>query len=250
MTMPEVVDFVTGYARLVAAPVRTGVAVTSVSAADAGYRVETDQGAWCCRAVVLASGAHGSANVPAFATSVPDAVHTLRSAQYRRPGQLDARGVLVVGASATGLQLADEIALGRPVTLCVGEHIRMLRTYRSWIRQRWLTRWASSTSATTPPTTSCARRVPSPHDRHVLSAQRRPERAHGARRRAGRRPPAPGWQGRSPARRGTTARWRTSSSTACSNLVTAGSISTPRAPMAAREHERPADRRRDSHRRM
>jgi putative flavoprotein involved in K+ transport len=88
---------------------------------------------------VLASGAHGSANVPAFATSVPDTVHTLRSEQYRRPGQLDARGVLVVGASATGLQLADEIARsGRPVTLCVGEHIRMLRTYRGFDIQRWL----------------------------------------------------------------------------------------------------------------
>ena len=72
MTMPEVVDFVTAYARLIAAPVRTGVTVSSVIASDDGYRVETDRGAWHCRAVVLASGAHGLANVPAFAEAVPD----------------------------------------------------------------------------------------------------------------------------------------------------------------------------------
>jgi putative flavoprotein involved in K+ transport len=50
---------------------------------------------------------------------------------YTRPDQLDAGGVLVVGASATGVQLADEIhRSGRPVTLAVGEHVRLPRRYR------------------------------------------------------------------------------------------------------------------------
>jgi putative flavoprotein involved in K+ transport len=139
MTMPEVIDFVTGYARFVAAPVRTGVTVTSVLASDDGYRVETDRGSWRCRAVVLASGAHGLANLPAFAASVPDSLRSLTTGQYRSPDQLDPRGVLIVGASASGIQLADEIARsGREVTLCVGEHIRMLRTYRGLDIQRWL----------------------------------------------------------------------------------------------------------------
>ena len=66
-------------------------------------------------------------------------MQTLTAKHYRHPDQLDDRGVLVVGASATGLQLADEIARsGREVTLCVGEHIRMLRTYRGLDIQRWL----------------------------------------------------------------------------------------------------------------
>ena len=39
--------------------------------------------------------------------------------------------MLVVGASATGVQLADEILRsGRPVMLSVGEHVRLPRTYR------------------------------------------------------------------------------------------------------------------------
>ena len=40
-------------------------------------------------------------------------------------------GAVVVGASATGVQLAAEIhRSGRPVTLSVGDHVRLPRTYR------------------------------------------------------------------------------------------------------------------------
>jgi putative flavoprotein involved in K+ transport len=139
MTAREVVDFIARYGRFISAPVRTGVSVTSIVPADGRYRVETDRGAWRCRAVVLASGAHGLPNLPAFALSAPGSVQSLTTKQYRHPGQLDDRGVLVVGASASGLQLADEVARsGREVTLCVGEHIRMLRTYRGLDIQRWL----------------------------------------------------------------------------------------------------------------
>ena len=50
---------------------------------------------------------------------------------YRSPNDLDDRPVLVVGASATGVQLADEISRsGRAVTISVGEHVRMPRCYR------------------------------------------------------------------------------------------------------------------------
>src|SRR5262249_22762534 len=49
----------------------------------------------------------------------------------RSPAQLPEGGVLVVGASATGVQLAAELQRsGRPVTLSVGEHVRLPRTYR------------------------------------------------------------------------------------------------------------------------
>src|SRR5690606_35579165 len=52
---------------------------------------------------------------------------------------LDPGPVRVVGASATGLQLADEIrASGRDVFLAVGEHIRKPRLYRGRDIQWWL----------------------------------------------------------------------------------------------------------------
>ncbi|HEV3485852.1 MAG TPA: hypothetical protein VG106_10615, partial [Vicinamibacterales bacterium] len=58
-------------------------------------------------------------------------VTNLTPFDYRNPESLPGGGVLIVGASATGVQLADEIQRsGRRVTLSVGEHVRLPRTYR------------------------------------------------------------------------------------------------------------------------
>ena len=47
----------------------------------------------------------------------------------------------MVGASATGVQLAEEIQRsGRPVTLAVGEHVRLPRTYRGRDVLWWMER--------------------------------------------------------------------------------------------------------------
>jgi putative flavoprotein involved in K+ transport len=138
-TVPEVVDFIDRYARLIAAPVQTGTAVTSVRRADDGYLVATDQGDWRCRCVVLATGACNVADVPAVAAAVPPAIMTLTPMQYRNPGQLPQGGVLVVGASATGTQIAAELhRSGRPVTLAVGQHIRAPRLYRGKDIEWWM----------------------------------------------------------------------------------------------------------------
>jgi putative flavoprotein involved in K+ transport len=131
MTMGEVVDFIERFAVVTRAPVRTGSAVTSVRPVDDGYHVVTSQGDYRCRAVVLASGAYNVASRPAFSPEVPTSVAQLTPLDYRGPEQLPAGGVLVVGASATGVQLAAEIRRsGRPVTLAVGEHVRLPRLYR------------------------------------------------------------------------------------------------------------------------
>ena len=131
MTMTEVVDFVSRFAAVAAAPVRTHSTVTSVTPADGGYHVATDSGGFRCRCVVVASGACNLPNVPEFEKEVPAAIERLTPMTYRNPGQLPERGVLIVGASATGVQLAYEIQRsGRPVTLSVGEHVRLPRTYR------------------------------------------------------------------------------------------------------------------------
>ena len=75
--------------------------------------------------VVLATGAFNRPRVPAFAAAVPPSVTTLTPMEYRNPGSLSEGGVLVVGASATGVQIAHEIQRsGRPVTMAVGEHVR------------------------------------------------------------------------------------------------------------------------------
>jgi len=48
-------------------------------------------------------------------------------------------GVLVVGASASGLQIADELSrAGREVTLAVADHVRLPRTYRGMDIHWWM----------------------------------------------------------------------------------------------------------------
>src|SRR5882724_13512572 len=66
-TMPQVIDFITNYAKAMSAPVETHTTVTSVRRTEDGYFVRTDRSDWRCRTVVLASGAHNIARVPAFA---------------------------------------------------------------------------------------------------------------------------------------------------------------------------------------
>ena len=141
MTMPEVVAFITGFAEAAGAPVRTGATVTSIDRTGDAYRFATTQGEWRCRTVVLASGACNAASVPALRLAVPSAVACVTALDYRNPRQLPDGGVLVVGASATGVQLADEIRRsGRPVTLSVGEHVRLPRTYRGRDVLWWMER--------------------------------------------------------------------------------------------------------------
>jgi putative flavoprotein involved in K+ transport len=139
MTMPEVVDFITGYAKYIAAPVQTGTTVTSVRRTDDGYRVTTDNGEWQCDTVVLASGAFNVPRLPAFAAAVPATVTTLTPNEYRNPDALAEGGVLVVGASASGVQIAHELQRsGRQVTLAIGEHVRGPRLYRGRDIQWWM----------------------------------------------------------------------------------------------------------------
>ncbi len=138
-TMPETIDFIEQYAEVISAPVQTDTTVTSVRSVDDGYLVATTQGDWQCRTVVIASGACNVARVPAVAEVLPSSIATFTPMDYRNPDQLAPGGVLVVGASASGTQIAAEIhRSGRPVTLSLGEHIRVPRFYRGKDIEWWM----------------------------------------------------------------------------------------------------------------
>ena len=139
MSMPEVVQFLQRYAEVSHAPVVTGTLVTRVRALDAGYEVSTNQGGWRCRTLVIASGACNIAATPSLSAGLPHEVMSLTPMQYRNPDLLPDGGAMIVGASASGIQLAREIrASGRRVVLSVGEHVRMPRTYRGRDIQWWM----------------------------------------------------------------------------------------------------------------
>jgi putative flavoprotein involved in K+ transport len=131
MPVAGVVATITRYARRISAPVRTATTVRTVRAAPQGFQIRANDDLLQARAVVLATGACTRPAIPGAADAVPPPITTLTPLSYRDPGQLPDGGVLVVGASATGAQLSAEIhRSGRPVTLAVGEHVRLPRRYR------------------------------------------------------------------------------------------------------------------------
>jgi putative flavoprotein involved in K+ transport len=141
MSVPDLVDFIEDYARNAQAPVKTQTAVESVQRTGGRYRVDTNRGSWACKAVVIATGACNRPSVPRVAEQIPARIAQLSAFDYRRPGQVADGGVLIVGASASGLQFADELSrAGREVTLAAGEHVRMPRRYRGRDIFYWLDR--------------------------------------------------------------------------------------------------------------
>jgi putative flavoprotein involved in K+ transport len=138
-TLAEVIEFIASYADEISAPVITHTMVSLVRSTESGYLVRTDQGDWQCRAVVIASGACNVAEVPGFANNVPRSIIQLTAQEYRNPDQLPDGGVLVVGASSSGTQIAHEAHRSdHPVILSAGEHVRAPRVYRGKDLQWWM----------------------------------------------------------------------------------------------------------------
>ena len=164
MSMGEVIEFISRFAQVSNAPVRTHTEVTSVRQNGAGYVVTTTQGEIACRCLIIASGACNLPSVPGLSAGLPADIEQLTPFTYRNPDQLPDGGVLVVGPSATGVQLAVEIQRsGRSVMLSVGEHVRLPRTYRGkdvlwWMEKSgvWDQRYDEIDDLTR------ARRLPSP----------------------------------------------------------------------------------------
>jgi putative flavoprotein involved in K+ transport len=141
MTRDAVIQFLSGYAGAIAAPIISASPVTRVEAVGGGYAVFTPAGAWNCRALVIATGHCDLPCLPAPAGDIDPSVIQLHSSHYRNPSALAAGNVLVVGASASGAQIALELALsGRSVTLAVGRHTPLPRLWLGRDIFYWLDR--------------------------------------------------------------------------------------------------------------
>jgi putative flavoprotein involved in K+ transport len=141
MSAPELVSYLGSYADSGAAPVREGTTVELVETCATGLRVVTDQQTWLARNVVVATGTENRSFVPPVAGGLAPRVHQLTASRYRSPRHVPDGGVLVVGASASGVQIADELRrAGRTVVISVGRHSRLPRRYRGHDIQWWLDR--------------------------------------------------------------------------------------------------------------
>lgn len=141
MKRDEVIRFLRDYASSFGAPVEENTAVQFVSPWADGWRVITDRGSWFAENVVIAAGHCQKARIPACAGGLAGDIDQISTDAYRNPDQIREGGVLVVGASASGVQLARELRRsGRDVVLSVGRHFRLPRRYRSRDIHYWLDR--------------------------------------------------------------------------------------------------------------
>ncbi|MEW7009627.1 NAD(P)-binding domain-containing protein [Lentilitoribacter sp. EG35] len=131
MTNAELISQFTTAAKINDTPIQCQTNVMSVRERWNGYMVQTDNGAIVCNNVVMANGGCGVPKIPSFAASLHNDIVQYTPQNYKRPTDLPDGDVLIVGASASGMQLAQEIQKsGRQVTLAVGNHLRFPRDYR------------------------------------------------------------------------------------------------------------------------
>jgi putative flavoprotein involved in K+ transport len=137
--LSEVIGYLEDYARAIAAPVRSGVEVARVRRSNGGFLVETTAGAFDVENVVVAAGAYQRPTPGPLAERIPTDVFQLHTSEYRRPEQLPAGGVLVVGSGQSGCQIAEELlAAGRDTYLSVGRCPWLPRRYRGRELVHWL----------------------------------------------------------------------------------------------------------------
>jgi putative flavoprotein involved in K+ transport len=148
-TAAQIANFLEGYASFIAAPVRQGISVTRLAVDEgAGYSLETSRGSLRATNVVVATGPFQRPVIPPLIPAECE-VKQLHAAHYRNPAQLPAGAVLVIGAGASGAQIAEELMrAGRQVYLSVSKHKRAPRRYRGHDHV-WL--WVETGLAKTPP---------------------------------------------------------------------------------------------------
>ena len=139
----ELVRYLERYAASFRAPVISDTTVVEISETRGPgcvrFSVITDSGTWHARHVVVATGPHGRPYLPSGLSGISSRVEVLTASSYRNPDAFPPGGVLVVGASASGVQIADELSrAGREVAIAVGRHTRMPRRYRGMDSFWWL----------------------------------------------------------------------------------------------------------------
>jgi putative flavoprotein involved in K+ transport len=143
LSSAELIQHLERYATSFHAPVIPHTSVLEIAATRgpdwARFRVITGTDTWHARHVVVATGPHGKAHLPGGLSGASGHLQVLTANSYRNPAALPTGGVLVVGASASGVQIADELSRsGREVSLAVGRHTRMPRRYRGMDSFWWL----------------------------------------------------------------------------------------------------------------
>ena len=139
MVKPQILDYLEAFRRKVDAPIREGVAVSSVERSGDVFQVTTGEGVCTADAVYLATSLYGEPLKPRAAERAPEGILQIHSSGYRNAEALPAGAVVVVGSGQSGAQIAEDLHLaGRQVHLVTGNSPRCARFYRGRDVVDWL----------------------------------------------------------------------------------------------------------------
>lgn len=140
MKKDEIIEYLDGFVKHVAAPVRSGLTVQRAAPrAGGGFEIATSQGRYSADQVVVASGGYHQPIIPRLAERLPRELLQIHSEQYRNAQALPPGKVLVVGNGQSGAQIAEDLHLaGRQVVMATGDAPRCARFYRGKDVVDWL----------------------------------------------------------------------------------------------------------------
>lgn len=132
-TKDAMADYLAAYAQRFTLPVELSTTVAAVERAGTALLVTASDGrAWRSDNVVVATSAHSRPHVPGFARDLDPAVLQLHSHAYRRPGQLPAGSVLVVGAGNSGAEIAVDLASSERQVWLAGRDVGHVPPLGAW----------------------------------------------------------------------------------------------------------------------
>jgi putative flavoprotein involved in K+ transport len=116
-TKDEMADYLGAYAARFDLEIRLDTRVDGLSRVDDRYLIASAERTFEARHVVIATGEASNPRVPKFAAELDPAIRQLHSSRYRHPDQLRDGPTLVVGAGASGAEIAIEVARQHPTLL-------------------------------------------------------------------------------------------------------------------------------------
>jgi putative flavoprotein involved in K+ transport len=119
-TRGEVIAYLERYESEFNLPVQTNSRVRSLTVQDGRFLLDLGERRIQAKRVVVATGPFQVPRTPAWAGSLAPDVFRIHCSDYRRPSEIPAGTVLVVGGGNTGYQIAKELTVTHEVHLAVG----------------------------------------------------------------------------------------------------------------------------------
>jgi len=122
-TKDEAAEYLENYAREFSLPLRFGVRVDSLQRNEHGYQLSAAGTSYHARNVIIATGAFHEPYIPPIAYGLSERIFQMHSVEYRKPSDIPAKYVLVVGAGNSGAEIALELAKNGKKTWLAGRNV-------------------------------------------------------------------------------------------------------------------------------